>query len=190
MAGNWIILDSGSGRPINLDYVIDVQLGADWAGATTAQTKSVFVYQAVQTNSAASGKLLPQYAAVQYDSPNEAKAAFNRIIGTLKRLGYIQDDMRVAKATIGQNNSPNPVAGDDGQAIEITGTGFKLGGEIRLVASGVNTDPMPLGVRPDSNGTVGTFILDPGIAAGTYGIEYSDPEGNFALLEDGIVIDP
>jgi len=188
MAGNWIILDSGSGRPINLDYVIDVQLGADWAGATTAQTKSVFVYQAVQTNAAVSGKFLPQYAAVQYDSPNEAKAAFNRIIATLKKLGYIQDDMRDPKATIGKNNSPSPTTGAAGQAIEIVGTGFKLGGEIRLVAAGVNSDPMPLGVNPDSNGTVGVFILDSTIAAGTYGIEYSDPEGNFALLEDGIVI--
>lgn len=183
MANNWVILDrgmNGRGLPMNLDAGMTIEYGGDFPNATADQQKTVFVYLPVQTNVNTGSSLLPIYKALKFSSANLAQAAYTRLINQMKSLGYIADgsDLRTQNASISgiaPANAPHDVA----TPITVSGNGFSNKGKITI--GGVDC---PITV----SGAGITFNTPVSLGAAAYDVEYTDSDGNAAVLAGGLTL--
>lgn len=198
MATNWIITQGGllpdgtakAGDPINLDFLAKVQWGGDFMTKTSVpaaadKQRTLVFFHGIANGAGTSGST----TAYKFKSPNQALAAKNKVIQAIIAAG-IAKDLRVSAATIVACSMPAATAGVANQIVKLTGTGFSNDGQITLADSttGNNSVAMPAGVTPD--GTSLTFVLDTGItgAGAVYDIEYTDSQGNAAVLAKGITL--
>lgn len=198
MATNWIITQGGllpdgtekAGDPINLDFLAKVQWGGDFmqtggTPATDAQQRTLVFFHGISNGAGTSGST----TAYKFKSPALALAAKNKVLNAIIAAG-IAKDLRVSDVTLVASSASVATTGVENQVIQLTGTGFNNTGQITLAdsTSGDSSDPMAVGVLPDSNGTLCQFVLDSTIAAGTYDIEYTDSKGNAAVLKSALTI--
>lgn len=209
MPNNWIITQDSltlidkdgstavrDGDPINLDFLAKVQWGGDFykithsnnnisdvTAPTAEQQRQLTFFHGISNNTGSKGST----TTYKFKSPNQALAAKKRVESILVQLGIAQD-LRVSLVTINSCSLATIAGGTANVSIVLAGNNFSADGIVKFAdsTSGDNFGEMSGTVSTDK--TLFTFTLDTTIPGGTYDIEYTDSNGNYAVLPAAITL--
>lgn len=178
----FVILPNGA--IVNLAYVSNVQLGADFkvdvgAGKPTAiQKRTLYFFLAGVLQNVPSTK--GATASYTYSSQNLARAARDKINTMLASVGAAVD-LRAESSSVSLIAlDPNTAPAGSGQIMLVNGYGIGLVGKITI-----NNIVHPINQNSDGHFSI---TLDPALTGNTYDVEYTDPSGNAAVISGGLIV--
>lgn len=175
MDKNFIITNGGTkeGDPLNLDFLTTVKWGGNFKTPSADQKKQVVFFYGVSGGATLSGST----SAFHFSSANLAYASYRRVKNYIKSLG-IAEDLGVSPISI-TSITPNTAVAATPTPIAVVGVNFNDTGKITI--NGIDhaitfTDQQTI-----------QFTTDAGLTAGTYDVEFTDPNGNAAVFASIII---